>query len=65
VSGLGLAVRLILTPGPAGDAQRGEEWIEGKEPQVGIGDKAYDSPNLIQKMEGKQAEAVIPSQKNR
>jgi transposase len=65
VSGLGLPVRVVLTPGQAADVNQAEGLMEGIPAQVVIGDKGYDSDELVEAIQAKGAEAVIPPMKHR
>jgi transposase len=65
VSGLGLPVKVLLTPGQAADVSQAEELLEGLSAKVVIADKAYDSKALVDSIEARGAEAVIPSLSNR
>jgi len=65
VSGLGLPVRLILTPGQRQDITQAEALLDGLSPKVVIADRGYDSKALVQKIEAGGAEAVIPTQSDR
>jgi transposase len=65
VSGLGLPARLILTPGQAADISHAKVLIEGLPIEVVIADKGYDSRAVVEAIEARGAEAVIPSLKNR
>lgn len=65
MSGLGLPVKLILTPGQAADVTQAEALIDGVPFEVVIADKGYDKQALVDRIEGRGAEAVIPTQKNR
>jgi transposase len=56
---------VILTPGQAADVTHAEELIEGLPIEVVIADKGYDSRAVVQAIESRGAEAVIPSRKNR
>ena len=47
VSGLGLPVKVLLTPGQAADVSQAEELLEGLSAKVVIADKAYDSKALV------------------
>ncbi len=60
VSGLGLPVKLILTPGQAADVTQAKALIEDVPIEVVIDDKGYDSRAVVEVIE-----AVIPSQKDR
>jgi transposase len=65
VRGLGCPVRLILTPGQAGDAPQGARLIEGLAAEVVIADAAYDADHLRTALAAKQARAVIPNNPSR
>ena len=64
VNGLGLPVKLILTPGQAADVTQAKTLIGGVPFEVVIGDKGCDSKDLVAAVEDKGGEAVIPSRKN-
>ena len=64
VNGLGLPVRLILTPGQAADVSHAKTLIAGVPFEVVIGDKGYDSQEVVSAVEDAGGEAVIPSRKN-
>jgi transposase len=65
VSGLGLPVTVVLTPGQAADVKQAEALLEGVPAEVVIGDKGYDSDELVGSIQAKGAEAVIPPKRNR
>jgi transposase len=65
VSGLGLPVRLTLSPGQDADITHADELLAGLAPAVVIGDKGYDKQALVDAIEAGGAEAVIPTQKDR
>lgn len=65
MSGLGLPVSVVLTPGQAADVTQAEALLRDVPAQVVIGDKGYDSDALVQTIEAAGAEAVIPPRKNR
>jgi transposase len=56
---------LILTPGQASDMSQASALIEESPVEVVIADKGYDSKAVVEAIEAKGAEAVIPSLKNR
>jgi transposase len=56
---------LILTPGQASDMSQASALIEGLPIEVVIADKGYDSRSVVERIESRGAEAVIPSLKNR
>jgi transposase len=58
-------VKLILTPGQAADVTQGEALIDGVPFEVAIADRGYDKKALVEAIESRGAEAVIPTQKNR
>jgi transposase len=60
VDGLGNPLRLILTPGQAGDSPQAAALIAGYDAEYVIGDKAYDSDALREQIADQGAEAVIP-----
>ena len=64
VNGLGLPVKLVLTPGQAADVTQAETLIDGVPFAVAIADKGYDSRRLVRAIRARGAEAVIPSRSN-
>ncbi len=64
VSGLGLPVSLVLTPGQAADVTQAGALIEGAPSEVVIADRGYDSKALVAVIEAKGGEAVIPTRKS-
>ena len=64
VNGLGLPVRLILTPGQAADVSQAKPLMEGVPFEIAIADKGYDSKEVVAAVEAKGAEAVVPSRSN-
>jgi transposase len=64
VNGLGLPVKLVLTPGQAADVAQAETLIEGVPFAVVIADKGYDSRRLVRVIRARGAEAVIPARSN-
>lgn len=65
VSGLGLPVRLSLSPGRSGDPGQVPARISGLEPAVVIADKGYDSRAVAERVAAVGAKVVIPTQKGR
>jgi transposase len=65
VSGLGLPVELKLTPGQRADVTQGQDLLTGYQPRAVIADKGYDSDALVEFIEARGAEAVIPAKQNR
>jgi transposase len=64
VNGLGLPVELKLTPGQAADITEAESLLDGHSFEVVIGDKGFDSKKLINYIESRGGEAVIPPRNN-
>ena len=65
MNGLGQPVELTLTAGQASDIGQAEALLADHEPEVVIADKGYDCDALVDGIEGRQGEAVIPSRANR
>jgi len=65
VSGLGLPARLTLSPGQDADITHADELLDGFAPAVVIADKGYDEQALVDAIEAKGGEAVIPARTNR
>ena len=62
---LGYPLRYILTGGERHDVTQAEALLEPLEFERAIGDKGYDSADLIAFIEAKEADPVIPSRTNR
>ena len=58
-------MRFVVLPGQAHDLAGVPELLEDFPFEVLIGDKAFDADGLLGELEGRGAEAVIPSRKNR
>ena len=58
-------MEIRLTPGQEADVKQAEPLLEGYSPEAVIADKAYDSDPLVESIETKRAEAVIPPKRNR
>ncbi len=56
---------MLLSPGQDADITHAEELLAGAPPAVTIGDKGYDKQELVDGIEARGGEAVIPSRKNR
>jgi transposase len=56
---------LILTAGQAADVTQAGALIQGVPIEVVIADRGYDSRAVVEAIEDRGAEAVIPSLKNR
>jgi transposase len=65
VNGLGLPVTLVLTPGQAADVKQADVLLDGVPFEVVIADKGYDSQPVVDRIEARGGEAVIPSLANR
>jgi transposase len=64
VNGLGMPVELKLTPGQAADITEAESLLKDHDFKVAIGDKGFDSQKLVDFIERRGAEAVIPPRSN-
>ena len=64
MNGLGLPVKLILTPGQVADVTQTTSLITGIPFEEVIGDKGYDSKKVVAEIEAEGGQAVIPSKKN-
>lgn len=58
-------MELCLGPGEEHDLTRAPELLAEHQPQAVIGDKGYDSDELVESIQRRGAEAVIPSRSNR
>ena len=58
-------MEIRLTPGQQADVKQAQSLLEGYSPEAVIADKAYDSDPLVETIETKGAEAVIPPKRNR
>lgn len=59
VSGQARVIRLLLTPGQAGDAPQAEKLLAGLKPRHVIADAAYDSDAIRQQIRRLKAQACI------
>jgi putative transposase len=64
VNGLGLPVELTVTPGQAADITEAQALLAGHDFGAAIGDKGFDSKKLIDYIESRGAQAVIPPRRN-
>jgi transposase len=64
-NGLGQPVVLALTPGQGSDIGQAEDLLADHAPEVVIADRGYDKKALVQEVEARGGQAVIPTQKNR
>ena len=65
VDGLGNPLKIILTPGQKSDIGQAKPLLSGYELQQVIGDKGYDSDDLVNYIEENGGIAVIPPRSNR
>ena len=65
MNGLGLPTQVVLSPGQDADITHAEALLAGAPPAVVIADKGYDKQALVEAIEARGGEAVIPSRKNR
>ena len=61
----GRPLRFCITPGQASDITSAPNLLEGQAAEAVLADKAYDSNNLRDRIASMNAEAVIPSKRNR
>lgn len=64
MSGLGLPTQFVLSPGQEADITHAPALLEGSPAAVVIADKGYDKQALVDDIEAKGGEAVIPTRKN-
>jgi transposase len=62
---LGHPVELKLTAAQESDIGQAEELLADHAPAVVIADKGYDKKALVEEIESRGGQAVIPTQKNR
>ena len=62
---LGLPVRLIGTPGQRHDIVFAHDLVEGIQAEALLADKGYDANHLVEKMEKRGTQAVIPPKRDR
>ena len=65
IDALGNPLGFILTPGQQSDITQAETLISPYDTDAVVGDKGYDSDKFIAFIKAREAEAVIPSRKNR
>lgn len=63
--GLGKPITILLTPGQDHDVTQGPALIENCNAEKVIADKGYDSDAMIEAIQAKKAEPVIPPRSNR
>jgi len=62
---LGLPVRLIGTPGQRHDIAFAHDLVEDIDAEALLADKGYDANHLVEKIEQKGAQVVIPPKRDR
>lgn len=65
VDALGNPVAVSLTPGQQSDLSQAAPLLEEVEPEALLADKAYDADALIETLEERGIQPVIPSKANR
>jgi transposase len=65
VDALGNPVAVSITPGQVADITQAEPLLERLEPEALLADKGYDSDALIDNLEARRIEPVIPPKANR
>jgi transposase len=63
--GLGHPVELLLTGANESDIAQAEALLAAHAPEVVVADRGYDKKALVERIQARGAEAVIPTQKNR
>lgn len=64
VNGLGLPVKLTLTPGQTADVTEAQSLLKELPLEDVIADKGYDSKRVVAEVEARSGHAIIPSRKN-
>lgn len=62
---MGNPLGFVLTPGQRADITQVEALVEPHQVEAVIADKGYDSDAFVAYVEAREAEAVIPSRRNR
>lgn len=62
---LGRPLRFIITPGQSSDITTAPDLLSGQSARAVLADKAYDSNDLRARIADMEAQAVIPSKRNR
>lgn len=65
VDALGNPVTIHLSPGQDADVSHAKPLLGDSKPKAVLGDKGYDSDELVKEIASRGAEAVIPPKKNR
>jgi transposase len=63
--GLGHPVELLVTAANESDIAQADALLADHAPEVVIADRGYDKKALVERIEARGAEAVIPTQKSR
>lgn len=58
-------MEILIGPGEEHDVTRAQELLGDHEPEAVIGDKAYDSDEVVQAVKDRGAKPVIPPRSNR
>lgn len=64
VSGLGLPTQFVLSPGQEADVTHAPALLAGTAAAVVIADKGYDAQALVDDIEARGGEAVIPTRRS-
>ena len=64
-NGLGQPVEFVVTAGQESDIGQAETLLAGHAPEAVVADKGYDKKAFVERIEGRGAKAVIPTQKGR
>jgi transposase len=64
VNGLGLPVEFKLTPGQTADVTQAEALLENHDINIVLGDKGFDSKKLVDYIEERGGQALIPPRSN-
>jgi transposase len=65
VNGLGLPVKIVLTPGQDADVTQAKTLLQDVPFEIVIADKGYDSQAVVDTIEAVGGKAVIPPRTNR
>ena len=61
----GMPLRPIVTEGTRADCKEASKWIQGIVAEYLLADKAYDTEEVIKKVEEQSMHIVIPPRRNR
>lgn len=62
---LGKPLKFILTGGQVHDVTQAEDLLKDRQSDYVLADKGYDSDDLVQQIEERGSQAVIPGRENR